>query len=173
MSLYAKFLGLHSSLLLTCGAVYIMDHEVVPRPYKTCDWLLNLSWDHFGLHWGKIVRVIMEFEVSKRHILRTTLSNDMVQWVLWWARQKRRYGLKRQGPMAEKYFYNKILMKYFLRKRRWRQEKTKEWSKLIFFLSKISFLGIYQKKSAHSFFGAWSFFLIHIWFTPSRNPHTL
>ena len=32
-----------------------MDHEVVPRPYKICDWLLNSSsfWDHFGLHQGK------------------------------------------------------------------------------------------------------------------------
>ena len=35
------------------GVVDIMDREVVPRPYKTCDWLLNLSWDHFGLHKGK------------------------------------------------------------------------------------------------------------------------
>ena len=33
-----------------------MDHEVVPKPYKICNWLLNLSWDHFGLHQGKNVR---------------------------------------------------------------------------------------------------------------------
>ena len=29
------------------------DHEVIPRPYKFCDWLLSLSQDHFGLHQGK------------------------------------------------------------------------------------------------------------------------
>ena len=27
-------------------------------------------------------RVVMEFGVPKKHILRPTLSNDMVQWVL-------------------------------------------------------------------------------------------
>ena len=32
------------------GDVYTMDHEVVPMPCKVCDWLLNLSQDHFGLH---------------------------------------------------------------------------------------------------------------------------
>jgi len=31
----------------------------------------------------KNVRVTMEFEVPKRHILRPTLSIDMVQLVLW------------------------------------------------------------------------------------------
>ena len=30
--------------------VHTMDHEVVPRPYRICNWLLNSSWDHFGLH---------------------------------------------------------------------------------------------------------------------------
>ena len=29
-----------------------MDHEVIPRPCKGVDWLLNSSWDHFGLHQG-------------------------------------------------------------------------------------------------------------------------
>jgi hypothetical protein len=33
-----------------------MDHEVVPRPSKIWDWLLNSSWDHFGLHQGKNVK---------------------------------------------------------------------------------------------------------------------
>ena len=32
------------------GVVYTMEHEVVPRPCKICDWLLNLYRDHFGLH---------------------------------------------------------------------------------------------------------------------------
>ena len=63
-----------------------MDHEVVPRPCKICDWLLNSSRDHVGLHLGKHVRVTMEFEVPKRHVLRPTLSTDMIQRVLRWGR---------------------------------------------------------------------------------------
>ena len=59
------------------GVSYNMDHEAVPRLYKICDWLLNLSQDHFGLHQGKNVRVTMKFKVPKRHILRPTLSTDM------------------------------------------------------------------------------------------------
>ena len=31
-----------------------MHHEVIPRPYKFCDWMLNTTWDHFSLHQGKI-----------------------------------------------------------------------------------------------------------------------
>ena len=30
-----------------------MDHEVIPRRCKICDWLLNLSGDHFSLHQEK------------------------------------------------------------------------------------------------------------------------
>ena len=30
-----------------------MDHVVTPRPCKIRDWMLNVSWDHFGLHQGK------------------------------------------------------------------------------------------------------------------------
>jgi hypothetical protein len=65
-------------VILAQGVVYIMDHEVVPKPCKVCDWLLNSSWDHFGLHQRKNVRVTMEFKVPKRHFLRPTLSVDMV-----------------------------------------------------------------------------------------------
>jgi hypothetical protein len=56
-----------------------MDHEIVLRPYRICDWLLNSSRVHFGLHLGKNVRVTMKFEVPKRHILKPTLSTDMIQ----------------------------------------------------------------------------------------------
>ena len=47
---------LHSELecLTYLRVVYIMDHEVVPRPFKICDWLLDSSRDHFGLHKGKM-----------------------------------------------------------------------------------------------------------------------
>ena len=80
--------------------VYIMDHEVTPRPYKIYDWLLNSSWDQFGLHQGEIVRVTMKFEVPKRYVQRPTFSTNMVQRVLRWERQKRCSSRKRQGPMA-------------------------------------------------------------------------
>ena len=50
--------------------------------------------------------------------------------------------------------------------------KTKEDKRIVKldFFSKLPFLGIYQKRSPHSFFGAWSFLLVHIWFTPSERP---
>jgi len=37
-------------------------------------------------------------------------------------------------------------------------------------LKTIIFEHIYEKKSTHSLFGAWSFLLIHIHFTPSEGP---
>ena len=63
--------------------VRVMDHEVVPRPCKISDWLFNSCQDHLGLHQRKDVKVTMEFEVPIRHILRPTLSTNIVQWVLW------------------------------------------------------------------------------------------
>ena len=61
----------------------------------------------------------MEFEVLKIHILRPTLSADMVQWVLQWESQKRRSRRKRQGPMADNNNNNNnILFKFILGKRR-------------------------------------------------------
>ena len=142
-----------------------MDHEVVLGPCKIYDWVLNSSWDHFNLHQGKNVRVTMEFEVPKRHILRPTLSIDMVQQALRWERQKRCFGRKRQGPMAD--CYDKFWKIFFGGEIRWRQEKTREWSTLIF--SRLPFLGICLKKSAHSLLGAWSFLLVHIWVTTTLN----
>jgi hypothetical protein len=65
---YVSWYMLHRLWYL--GVVYTMDHEVVPRPCKSVDWLLNSSHDHFGLHQGKNVGVTMEVEVSKRHISR-------------------------------------------------------------------------------------------------------
>ena len=94
------------NMWLYSGVVYTTDHEVVPRPYKLCDWLLNSSWDHFGLHQGKNVKVTVEFEVPKRHVLRPKLSIDIVQRVLQWERQKRCSSRKRQGLMAKKCCYN-------------------------------------------------------------------
>jgi hypothetical protein len=40
-----------------------------------------------------------------------------------------------------------------------------------FFLPKNYHFGAYIKKNpAHSLFGAWSFLLVHIWFTPREEP---
>ena len=48
---------------------------------------------------GKNVKVTMEFKVPKRHILRPTLSIDMVQRLLQLERQNMCFGRKKQGPM--------------------------------------------------------------------------
>jgi hypothetical protein len=50
-----------------------MDHEVIPCSSKICDWPLNLSQDHFGLHQEKNVRVTMQLEISERPIFRSIL----------------------------------------------------------------------------------------------------
>src|ERR1700738_4640938 len=46
-----------------------MDHEVVPRPSKRCDWTMKSSRDDLGLHQGKNGRVTTEVEVHKFCIL--------------------------------------------------------------------------------------------------------
>ena len=85
------------------GVVYAMGDEVVTRPYKIRDWLLNSSHNHFGLHQGQNVIVTMEFEVPKKH---------MIHYPLTWShgfcggRHKR----KRRGPMTKKCCYNNILL---------------------------------------------------------------
>ena len=127
--------------LVLRGWFYTMDHDVVPRPCKICDWLLSSSWDHFGLHQGKNIIVIMEFEVPKRHILRRTLSTDMVQWVLRWERQKRCSSRKRQGSMAEKYCYNRFFKNFFVGEEKMKTKKTKEWSSFNFFFFEIVLFG--------------------------------
>ena len=113
----------------------------------------------------------MKIEVPKRHISRSTLSTSMVQRVLWWERQHMCSSRKRQRPMAKKCCYNKIWMKYFfLGRRGWRQEKTREWSNLILFPFKTAFFWHILKKISTFTFGAWSFLLVHLWFTPSEEP---
>ena len=75
-------------ILNVLGVVCTVDHEVDLRPCKICNWLLNSSHDHFGLHRGEIIRVDMEIEVPKKHLVRPTPALDMVQWVLLWGKQK-------------------------------------------------------------------------------------
>ena len=89
----------------------------------------------------------------------------MIQQVLRWERQKRCSSRKRQGPMTKQWSYDFFQWNVFLGKRRWRQEKIREWSNLISFLcfSKMLFLGIYEeKKNQH----------IHFWRMVNRlGPH--
>ena len=82
----------------------------------------------------KNVRVTIEFEVHIRHSWRSKLSIDMVQHVLQWERQNICSSRKRQGPMAEKRCYNKVLI--LKGKRRQIQEMTREWSNFNFFLNR-------------------------------------
>ena len=107
---------------------------------KICDWQLNLSWDHFGLHPRKKIKVTMEFKVPKILVLRPTLSTDMAQQILWWERQKRCSSKKGQGPLANKCCYHKLLLYISSGEK---ETKTREWSNLLFFFSKLPFLGIY------------------------------
>ena len=88
----------------------------------------------------------MEFEVPKKHIIRPTLSTNMVQRVLLWDRQKRCYiGRKRQGPMAEKYCsYNKNLMNFFEEEKMKERDDQKKMNRLGDFLKKkLPFFNIY------------------------------
>ena len=138
-----------------------MDREVVPRSCKICGWLLNPSRDHFGLHQGKNVRVTMEFEVRKRHVIRPTLATAWSNGFLWWERQKWCSDRKRQGPMAKKCCYNELLMTFFFGGRERRRQENGQ------FLKIFSFQNSFENDS---FFGAWSFLLVHIWFPPSEGP---
>jgi hypothetical protein len=151
--------------LSTLEIVYIIDHEVVPRPCKISVWLLNSSRDHFHLHQGKNVTVTMEFEVPKRHILIPTPSTNMVQWESPWQRQKRCSSRKR--PMAKKCYYNIILM-IFLGEEKIKTREDKRMVKLYIFLSFIpTFFGHILKKTQHIHFlmhghSSWSTFGLHL-----------
>jgi hypothetical protein len=114
-----------------------MDYEVVPMPCKIRDWLLNSSWDHFGLHQGKNVIVTMEFEVPKRHILRPTLSTDTVQRILRWERQK---GWSSRRKAGGPWQTNVVMIMNFLGEEKM---NTREWSNLIYFFPNFPFLDIH------------------------------
>ena len=127
------------------GVVYTMDHGIVPRPCKLCDWLLNSSWDHFGLHQEFFFKVNMKFEVPKTCILNayiihrhgpTAFAVGEAKEVLW-QKKARVHG-------KEKFCYN-IFWWNLLWRREYednkRQENGRRWP--FFFFSKIPFLGVY------------------------------
>jgi hypothetical protein len=86
-------------------AVYTMDHEVVPRPSKRCDWTLKSSRDDLGLHQGKNGRVTTEVEVHK-FFFKPTLSTAMVQRDFRWDKQKRWSRKNSKGPCQKKCRFN-------------------------------------------------------------------
>ena len=66
------------------GVVYPIDHEVAQGPINFCDWMLNLSWDHFGVHQGENVRVNMEFKVTNKTYFEAYVipwHGPMADWV--------------------------------------------------------------------------------------------
>ena len=133
------------------AAVYSMDHEVVPRSCRICEWILSSSRDHFGLQQGTYF--IIFFCQSDRGVqaLQKTYFElwYVVHWngpigfalgeakeVLWWTNY--------MGSWQK----NVVMInfeEFWMGKRRWRQEKARAWSHLDFiylFLSKLHFWGI-------------------------------
>jgi hypothetical protein len=88
-----------------------MDHEVVPRSSKRCDWTLKSSRDNLGLHQGKNGRVTTEVEVHKFVFFKKpTLSTAMVQRVFRWDKQKRWSRKNSKGPCQK----NAVLMIFLM-----------------------------------------------------------
>ena len=89
---------------------------------------------------------------------------------LWWERQKRCSDRKRQVHVIKKYHYESFFWGEIDDEDKRRQNNG--W--ICFFSSFFSFktiiFGRMLKKLAHYFFGAWSFLLVHIRFTPSEGP---
>jgi hypothetical protein len=121
-----------------------MDHEAVPRLCKICDWLLNSSQDHFGLHQGKKCQSDHEVQGPQKTYFKAYIIHGHV---LQWERQKNVLQQeKRQGPMVlEKCFYNECFLGE-------KKTKTKEDKRMVkpnfFFSSKLPF--DYKKKQFRS-----------------------
>ena len=110
--------------------LYTMDHEVVPRPCKICDWLLNSFQDHFGLQKGQNVRVTMEFKLPEWHILGLHYP---LTWSNMFCGGRAAMVEKRQGPIVEKWCYNKIWMIFFLVEEKMKTREDNKLVKLEFF----------------------------------------
>ena len=104
----------------------------------------------------------MEFEVPETHILRPTLFTDIVQHVLRGRGKSGALVEKKQGPMVERCYYNDVLIFNF-------DFFKKNWGGFFFSFQNCLFW-TYIKSSPRSLFGACSFLLIHIGFTPSEGP---
>ena len=103
--------------------------------------LLNLSRNHFRFYTKEKmnVKVIMQFEIPKRHRFKT--------YIMYWygptgfggGRGKRGALVEKdKGPMAKKFCYNKSLMETLLRRRR-----QKNGTNMILFFFNCPFLDMY------------------------------
>ena len=107
LSILCHLSRLDSDMFLSIRQLFsCSDHasRSCPKAHKICDWLLNSTRDHFGLHQGKHVRVTMDFGVRRRHIVRPTLSTDMVQRVLQWGERQKKCSSRNKE--VEKCCYN-------------------------------------------------------------------
>ena len=144
-----------------------MNHEVVPRPCKICNWLLTSSWDHYGLHQGK---------------------NGQSDHVVWGPHKTylKAYVIHSHGPTGfvvgetkeviwqKKHCYNdflKIDIFFEEDKRKTREDKRMVKRELLFTLKTTTFFGHMLETSTPSIYDVWSsFLLVHIRFTPCEGP---
>ena len=87
-----------------------------------------------------IIELTMEFEVSKRHILRPTLSANMVQRVWLWERQKRHAWKKEKGKGPRE--MNDLIIifdKMFFEEEKMETRENKKKVKLDFFFQNCPF----------------------------------
>ena len=118
---------------------------------------------------AKNVRVTIEFEAPKRHILRPTLSTDMVQRVLWWRRKSGARVEKGKGPWQRNVVLINSQWFIFEGEERMKTKEDKSMVKLDFRFPKLPFWDIYSKIITFTF---WCMVipLCPIWFTPSERP---
>ena len=108
----------------------------------------------------------MELKIPKRHVFGPTLSNVIVQRVLWWERQKRFSCCKYQRTVVEKWCFDMFYcIDYFVAKclHIHEEERRRRFPKLLFSWH-------ISNKPTRPFFGAWSLLLIQVQCTPSQGP---
>ena len=145
-----------------------MDHEVVPWPCKICDWLLHSPRDYY-------FRFILREKCQSGHEVWGTQKMYLNAYIVHWhgptgfavGETKEVPSRERQGPMTKKWCSSNFLMNFF----GGGEDEDKRMVKLefCFFLSTLPCLGIYMYKINTFTFGAWSFLLVHIQFTPSEG----
>ncbi len=140
-----------------------MDHEVIPRPCKICDLVVELVPGSLRFTPRKQFHSDHGVRVPKRHILRPTLSTDMVQRVLMGERQKGALVETCKDPWHK--MNVNIRFEWFFS---WEEKRTqwnrKEWSSSIFFFFQICPFWTYIKK-----FNTFTFWCVVI----PLSPHSI
>ena len=139
----------NDSMFDNLGFVFTMDHEVVPRSSRICDWLWKLSRDHFSLHQGKFLKWPWSLrslkDIFKGLYYIVTRSRGFCN------RRGKSGALvgKRQGPVIEKCCLNNVLMICLFcgggieDEDTWRQKNDQTW---FFIPSHLPFGGIFFLK---------------------------